>query len=128
MSDEAAEAIYYSVEQRAEIWDRWRRGKSMSSIGRRFDRESSSVFSVLSPSGGIRPAERRRSGRALSLADREKDSRGLVAWRSLRAIAAKLGRVPYTISHRPPTQREAQKNLNYQTPAEPFAKAVATTG
>ena len=43
--------IYYSVEQRAEIWDRWRRGESMSSIGRRFDRESSSVFSVLSPSG-----------------------------------------------------------------------------
>lgn len=55
--------IYYSAEQRSEIWDRWRRGESMSSIGRRFDRESSSVFSVLSPSGGIRPAERRRSAR-----------------------------------------------------------------
>jgi hypothetical protein len=27
----------------------------MSSIGRRFDRESSSVFSVISPSGGICP-------------------------------------------------------------------------
>ena len=49
--------IYYSAAQRAEIWDRWRRGESMSSIGRRFDRESSSVFSVLSPSGGIRPPE-----------------------------------------------------------------------
>jgi len=35
----------------------------MSSIGRRFDRKSSSVFSVLSPSGGIRPVERRRSMR-----------------------------------------------------------------
>jgi len=68
--------IYYSAEQRAEIWDRWRRGESMSSIGRRFDRESSSVFSVLSPSGGIRPAERRRSARSLSLAEREEVFQG----------------------------------------------------
>jgi IS30 family transposase len=90
--------IYYSAEQRSEIWDRWRRGESMSSIGRRFDRESSSVFSVLSPSGGIRPPERRRAARALSLTEREEVSRGLVAGRSLRAIAAQLGRPPSTIS------------------------------
>jgi hypothetical protein len=43
--------IYYSAAQRAEIWDRWQRGESMSSIGRRFDRQSSSVFSVISPTG-----------------------------------------------------------------------------
>jgi IS30 family transposase len=90
--------IYYSAAQRAEIWDRWRRGESMSSIGRRFDRGSSSVFSVLSPSGGIRPPERRRAARALSLAEREEVSRGLVAGRSLRAIAVQLGRAPSTIS------------------------------
>jgi len=41
--------IYYSAAQRAEIWDRWQAGESMSSIGRRFDRESSSVFSGSSP-------------------------------------------------------------------------------
>lgn len=90
--------IYYSAAQRAEIWDRWQCGESMSSIGRRFDRQSSSIFSVLSPSGGIRPAERRRSGRSLSLSEREEISRGLVAGRSLRAIAAQLGRAPSTIS------------------------------
>jgi IS30 family transposase len=90
--------IYYSAVQRAEIWDRWQRGESMSSIGRRFDRQSSSIFSVLSPSGGIRPAERRRSRRALSLSEREEISRGLVAGRSLRAIATQLGRAPSTIS------------------------------
>lgn len=90
--------IHYSAEQRAEIWDRWRRGESMSSIGRRFERESSSVFSVLSPTGGIRPPERRRAGRVLSLAEREEVSRGLVAGRSLRAIAVQLGRAPSTIS------------------------------
>ena len=70
----------------------------MSSIGRRFDRESSSVFSVLSPSGGIRPPERRRAARALSLAEREEVSRGLVAGRLLRSIAVQLGRAPSTIS------------------------------
>src|SRR3546814_374642 len=90
--------IYYTAAQRSESWDRWQRGESMSSIGRGFDRESSSIFSVLSPSGGIRPAERRRSGRALRLIEREEISRGLVAGRSLRSIAAQLGRAPSTIS------------------------------
>lgn len=90
--------IYYSAAQRSEIWDRWQRGESMSSIGRRFDRQSSSIFSVLSPSGGIRPSERKRLERSLSLSEREEISRGLVAGRSLRAIAAELGRAPSTIS------------------------------
>ena len=52
--------IYYSASQRSDIWDRWQAGEPMSSIGRRFDRESSSVFSVISPSGGIRPPDRQR--------------------------------------------------------------------
>jgi hypothetical protein len=57
--------IYYSAAQRSEIWDRWQAGEPMSSIGRRFDRESSSVFSVISPTGGIRPPARRRAREAL---------------------------------------------------------------
>jgi transposase len=55
--------IYYSAAQRAEIWDRWQRGESMNSIGRVFDRQSSSVFSVISPTGGIRPPDRLQSGK-----------------------------------------------------------------
>ncbi len=90
--------IYYSAAQRAEIWDRWQRGKSMSSIGRAFDRQSSSVFSVISPTGGIRPPDRKRSKRALSLREREEISRGLNVRQSLRAIARQLGRAPSTIS------------------------------
>ncbi|RJF85736.1 IS30 family transposase [Sphingomonas cavernae] len=90
--------IYYSAEQRAEIWDRWRRGESMSSIGRRFERESSSIFSVLSPSGGIRPPERKRPSQALRLSEREEISRGLGVGLSLRTIAIRLGRAPSTIS------------------------------
>ena len=33
--------LYFSEKQKAEIWDRWQRGESMSSIGRMFDRNSS---------------------------------------------------------------------------------------
>jgi len=96
--------IYYSASQRAEIWDRWQRGESMSSIGRVFDRQSSSVFSVISPTGGIRPADRKRGKRALSLGEREEISRGLSVKQSLRAIARQLGRSPSTIS------REVRRN------------------
>jgi IS30 family transposase len=96
--------IYYSAEQRAEIWDRWQRGESMSSIGRVFDRQSSSVFSVISPTGGIRPPDRGRSKFALSLSEREEISRGLSTMQSLRTIARQLGRAPSTIS------REVRRN------------------
>ena len=90
--------IYYNAAQRAEIWDRWQRGESMSSIGRVFDRQSSSVFSVISPTGGIRPPDRTRNKRALVLGEREEISRGLSTGRSLRSIAFQLGRAPSTIS------------------------------
>ena len=96
--------IYYSAAQRSEIWDRWRAGEPMSSIGRRFDRESSSVFSVISPTGGIRPPARRRAREALSLFEREEISRGLSTQCSLRLIARQLGRSASTIS------REVSRN------------------
>ncbi len=69
--------IKYSAEQKAAMWDRWQRGDSLKSIGRVFDRPSSSIFAQLSVSGGIRPARRRRSKLALSLSEREEISRGL---------------------------------------------------
>ncbi|MEP0315641.1 IS30 family transposase [Hyphomonas sp.] len=96
--------IYYTAFQRAEIWDRWQRGESMSSIGRGFDRQSSSIFSVLSPTGGIRPTDRKRSRSALSLNEREEISGGLSTGHSMRVIAVQLGRAPSTIS------REVSRN------------------
>ena len=89
---------YYTPAQKAEMWDRWKNGESMSSIGRAFNRESSSVFSVLSPSGGIQPPPRKRSKLALTLSEREEISRGLACQLSIRCIAAQLGRSPSTIS------------------------------
>ncbi len=96
--------IYYSESQRAEIWDRWKRGETMNAIGRVFDRGHSSIFSVLEPTGGIRPPARRRSAGALSLCEREEISRGLVSGLSMRAIAKSLGRTASTIS------REVKRN------------------
>src|SRR6516165_5493714 len=89
--------IYYSAVQRSEIWDRWQAGESMSSIGRRFDWESSSVFSVISPTGGIRPPDRHRAKQALALSEREEISRWLSMRSSLRSIARHLGRSASTV-------------------------------
>ncbi|PCJ03978.1 MAG: IS30 family transposase, partial [Rhodobacteraceae bacterium] len=36
--------IFFTDKQKSEIWDRWQRGESMSSIGRGFDRASSSIY------------------------------------------------------------------------------------
>ena len=91
-------------EQKTELWDRWQRGESLTAIGRAFGRPSSSIYCLVSPHGGIRPAERRRSRLALTLSEREEISRGLVAQRSIRSIAGMLGRAPSTIS------REIRRN------------------
>lgn len=96
--------IYFTEKQKAEIWDRWQRGESMSSIGRLFDRNSSSIYPLLARTGGIRPPERRRSRLAMTLAEREEISRGLRAKQSLRSIARQLRRAPSTIS------REVRRN------------------
>ena len=90
--------INYTAQQQAEIWDRWQRGESLKDIGRFFDRPSSSIFSQLAPTGGIRPAPRKRSRLALTLAEREEISRGIASNLSLRDIAAQLGRAPSTVS------------------------------
>ena len=90
--------IYFSEKQKAEIWDRWQRGESMSSIGRLFDRGSSSIYPLLARMGGIRPSERRRSRPTLTTAERDEISRGLGAELSLRTIARQLRRAPSTIS------------------------------
>ena len=90
--------IKYTAAQKAEIWDRWQRGESMNSIGRVFDRPSSSIFTHLSPTGGIRPPPRRRSRLALTLSEREEISRGIASHLSLRTIATQLERSPSTIS------------------------------
>jgi len=89
---------FYTAEQKAEMWDRWQRGKSLHSIARLFDHGHSSIFGQLSPTGGIRPPPRRQSRLALTVPEREEISRGIITNLSLRAIAQQLGRASSTIS------------------------------
>ena len=99
--------IKYSESQLKEIWDRWQRGETLNAIGRIFDRPSSSIFSLLAPTGGIRPRPRKRSPIALTLSEREEISRGIAKGHSVRDIAHYLGRAPSTIS------REINRNGGY---------------
>jgi IS30 family transposase len=81
-----------------EIWRRMRSGHSMKPTARALGLPTSTVRSYLVRCGGIMPEPRRRASRRLSLEEREEISRGLAAGRSLRLIAAELGRAPSTIS------------------------------
>lgn len=90
--------LKFSAAQGAELWERWKKGEGLYEIGRALGRAPASVFAYLRPRGGIRPPARRRSARALTLAEREEISRGIVEGRSLRAIARALGRPASTIS------------------------------
>jgi IS30 family transposase len=96
--------IYYSESQKALMWERWKQGWTLHEIGKLFDRAHSSIHQILAQTGGIRPVQRSRSSNALTLAEREEISRALVTGKSIRSIAARLGRAPSTIS------REVQRN------------------
>ena len=89
---------YYSETDKALMWDRWQKGESLQTIAQLFNRNHSSIAGVLSRTGGIRPPQRTRSRSALSLAEREDISRGVVAGHSVRSIAATLERSPSTVS------------------------------
>lgn len=95
---------YYTESQRALMWERWQRGESLQTIAQLFDRNHSSVQRILRTTGGIRPPERRRAAKALSLAEREEISRSMVAGESIRSIARALGRAASTVA------REIQRN------------------
>ncbi len=90
--------IYYTETDKALMWDRWQKGESLNAIARHFDRHHSAIQGVLIRTGGIRPPERKRSRRALTFAEREEISRGVVASQSVRSIAASLARASSTVS------------------------------
>jgi IS30 family transposase len=89
---------FITESERRQIFDRWFKGESQYAIARSLGRGHTSIQGVLSRTGGIRPRPRKRARRALSLAEREEISRGIVAGRSLRSIADGLGRAPSTVS------------------------------
>src|SRR6266516_5029587 len=97
----------FTAAEKAELWDRWQRGESLKAIGRALGKPSSSIYFQLAPHGGIRPAPRRRSRLALTLAEREEISRAVAVDQSTRSIARLLGRSASTVS------REIGRNGGY---------------
>src|SRR6201997_442032 len=87
-----------SMEQRIEMWRRWKAGESLHEIGRAFGKGHGSIRFLLTQRGGIVPAARRRSLRTLTLAEREDISRGIASGLSIREIANGLQRAGSTVS------------------------------
>jgi hypothetical protein len=96
--------IYYTEADKAQIWDRWQEGESINAIVRDFGRSLSSIQGILARCGGLRSPARRRSRLALTLAECEEISRGVVGGTSIRSIAASIGRSASTVS------RELRRN------------------
>src|ERR1700680_2364879 len=90
--------VKLSVNQRTEMWCRWKAGQSLHEIGRAFGKDHVSIQFMLSQHGGIVPATRRRSLLTLTLAEREDISRGIASGSSMREIAKDLQRAVSTVS------------------------------
>jgi hypothetical protein len=87
-----------SADQRIDMWRRWKAGESLHEIGRAFVKGHGSIRFLLTQRGGIVPPTRRRSPRALTLAEREDISRGIASGSSIREIANGLQRAVSTVS------------------------------
>jgi IS30 family transposase len=95
--------------QMNELWDRREQGESVESIARLLGRNSGTVRGWFAATGGIRPPERRRAERHLTLSEREEISRGLIAGWSIRRIAQHVERSPATVC------REISRNGGRET-------------
>ena len=118
--------IYYTDTDKELMWDRWQKGDSLHAIARLFDRSHGSIAGILSRTGGIRSPKRMRSGLALTLAEREEISRGIVAGHSIRSIALGLGRAPSTVS-REIRRHGGRRRYRARSPrAQPTSEPVQT--
>jgi transposase, IS30 family len=110
-----------------EIWRRIDAGEPTAAIAAAVGCSPSTIAELLRRTGGVHPPPSRGpraqspSGRRLSFVEREEISRGLRAGESLRRIAARLGRVPSTIS------REVARN-DGRRGYRAWRAAVATQG
>ena len=101
----ATSRIWFTAVEKAELWERWKRGSSAAAISRALDRRNKTgVLRIVTLHGGIAPAPRRRALAALRLEEREEISRGIAAGQSIRQIAHGLGWAPSTVS------REIRRN------------------
>ena len=84
--------------ERAELLRRVRAGETHEGAAAEVGCSAKSVQRLLAKTGGVKSRAKPRSPLRLSLAEREETSRGLLAGESRRAIAARLGRSPSTVT------------------------------
>src|SRR3974377_1285045 len=108
---EGTARIWFTPQQRAELWERWKNGQCVADIARALERRNKSgVYRILAVNGGMAPEPRRRAAGALRLEEREEISRGIAAGRSMRRIAQGLRRYP------PPSLREVSGDGGWRGP------------
>ena len=90
--------VALSAEDRAVLWGGWARGETMQHLSRALGCPRSTVWWEITRRGGMAPRAWQRAACALTAAEREEISRGLVAGESLRSMARRVGRAPSTIS------------------------------
>ena len=105
-----------SSAEKADVWKRWKRGESVTELGRALGRIQSSVHYLVWVHGGVPPPARTRSRHALTLAEREVISRGLASHHSIRQIGRQLGRAPSTVSRE--VRRHGGRRRYRATPAD----------
>ncbi len=88
--------LKYTDEIRSYIWGRYQLGDSLKSIGRSFDRPSSSIHNLLARTGGIRPRERKRSQQVLRALRSARKSLEVLypACRSVQSLSSWIERRP----------------------------------
>ncbi|MFB9884473.1 IS30 family transposase [Planobispora siamensis] len=87
-----------SPERQDELWQRWRRGESLTAIARSIGAPLHHLRRFLAQTGRIRPAPARHAPRHLTFTEGEEISRGLAAGSSAQAIARRLQRAASTVS------------------------------
>ncbi len=73
----------FTAAEKTELWDRWKRGESLKAIGRAFGKQSSSIYFLVAPHGGIR---RILPARPASNAARSKSQAAHYAGQTLPAL------------------------------------------
>ena len=89
------EAVFGPAGRYVESLEGW---TVVNAIGRALGKDKQVIYFLLARHGGITPPVRRRSRRALTLAEREDISRGIASGHSMRVIAQHLSRASSTVS------------------------------
>ena len=77
--------IWFTAQQKGELWERWKSGQSVAAISRALERRNKTgVEKIVTFHGGIAPAPRRRALAALRFEEREEISCGIAAVWSIR--------------------------------------------